>query len=117
MANPSQIIWIGIAHVKKVGKASKVGNFEGAEIYIAIRADSEEEYRHKVIAVFGMNKFQVISLNYVENEFDVPKDPEDPQASEKIELFQKLARGKLFAWGNFYPFGDYHFHLNKEEEE
>ena len=117
MANQSQIIWIGIAHVKTVGRAAKAGSFDGSEVYIAIRADSEEEYKHKVIAIFGLNKFQVLSLNHIENEFDIPKDLENPQSAEKIELFQRLAKGKLFSWGNFYPYGEYHFHLNKDEEE
>ncbi|BDS14499.1 hypothetical protein [Aureispira anguillae] len=102
----SQVIWLGFAHVKSMGLGKKVGNLEGAQTYIATRADSAEEFKHKVIAIFRQNKFQLIALDAIENEFDVPKDESDPIAAEKIELFKRLTKGNFFAWGNFYPYGE-----------
>ena len=112
MARGSQIIWIGIAHIKSKGPKAMVGGVNGAEAYIAIRADKEDEFVSKVTAVFGQNSFQVLGLRSIENEFDVPKDLENPQAAEKIELFKRLASGRVFAWGNFYPHGEYDFEHN-----
>ena len=97
MARVSQVIWIGIAHVKSKGGTSRVGGVNGAEVYIAIRADKEDEFVSKVHAVFGQNGFQVIEIRNIENEFDVPKDMNNPQAAEKIELFKRLVTGRIFA--------------------
>ncbi len=113
MATGNQIIWIGIAHIKSKGPKSMVGGVNGAETYIAIRAEKEDEFVSKVNAVFGQNSFQVLNLRNIENEFDVPKDMEDLKAAEKIEIFKRLASGKVFAWGNFYPYGEYKFHQDE----
>ena len=100
----SQVIWLGLAHVKNLGPGASVANGDGAQVYIAIRADSGEEFEHKAIAVFRQNRFQVLSVDKIENEFDVPKDETDPVAAEKIELFKRLCQGHKFAMGKFYPY-------------
>lgn len=102
----SQVIWIGLAHVKGLGASNKVGNLQGAQVYIAVRADNAEEFEHKAIAIFRQNRFQLLGLEAIENEFDVPKDENDPVAAEKIELFKRLTQGNFFAWGRFYPYGE-----------
>ena len=119
MARKSQVIWYGIAHVKKVGfSAKKVGNALGAETYIAIRAENAEEFRHKAIAVLRQNMFQLLSLNHVATQFDIPKDEENPKAEEIISLFKRLTHpGKTFAWGNFYPHGEYDFLIPPTKED
>lgn len=102
-----RLIWIGLAHVKNMGLGNQIGNAEGAQVYIAIRADSAEEFEHKAIALFRQNKFQVLSMEQIENERDVPKDESDPIAAEKIALFKRfMKRNTVFAWGNFYPYGE-----------
>ncbi|WP_052596397.1 hypothetical protein [Aureispira sp. CCB-QB1] len=106
MAKKDQDIWIGLAHVKNMGVNRSVGNGDGAQTYIAIRANDAEEFEAKVIAIFRQNNFQVLSLDNVEIEYDVPKDESDPVAAEKIALFKRLATGALFAWGSFYPYGE-----------
>lgn len=102
----SQIIWVAKAHVKSIRGGMAVGNAMGAEVYIAIRADNAEEFEHRARAVFQKNRLQVISINEIENEFDVPKEVEnDPVAAEKVELFKRLCMvGVRFAWGKFYPY-------------
>ncbi|MCH2022110.1 MAG: hypothetical protein MK207_06470 [Saprospiraceae bacterium] len=119
MAKKSQIIWYGIAHVKKVGfSAQKIGNAMGAETYIAIRADNAEVFRYKAIAVMRQNRFQLLSLDHIRTEFDVPKDGDNPLVEEIISLFKKLSQGgKSFAWGNFYPHGEYNFFIPPIKEE
>jgi len=104
MANKDQDIWVGRAHVKNQGVNRSVATGDGAETYIAIRANSADEFEAKVVAIFRQNKFQVLGLSEVEVEYDVPKDENDPVAVEKIELFKRLAGRVLFAWGNFYPY-------------
>jgi hypothetical protein len=104
MRKQEQDIWIGLAHVKNVGINRSVANGDGAETYIAIRASSADEFRAKAVAIFRQNRFQLLSLNNVEVEYDIPKEENDPVAAEKIALFERLARGALFTWGNFYPF-------------
>lgn len=99
-----QDIWVGLAHVKNMGMNRSAVNRDGAETYIAVRASNADEYRAKVVAIFHQNKFQLLSLDKIEVEYDVPKDESDPVAAEKIELFKRLAKGALFAWGNFYPY-------------
>ena len=106
MANKDQDIWVGRAHVKNMGVDRSVANGDGAETYIAIRANSAEEFEAKAVAVFRQNNFQVLSLNNIEVEYDVPKEESDSVAAEKIELFKRLGRRTLFAWGNFYPYGE-----------
>lgn len=99
-----QDIWVGLAHVKNMGMTRDVANGDGAETYIAIRANDGVEFEAKVVAIFRQNNFQVLSLNNIEVEYDVPKDESDPVAAEKIALFKRLAKGALFAWGSFYPY-------------
>lgn len=102
----SQVIWLGLAHVKNMGAGMSIANGDGAQALIAIRADSAEEFENKAIAVFRQNKMQVFSIDKIENEFDVPKDESDPVAAEKIELFKRLCVGHKFAIGKFYPYGE-----------
>jgi len=104
MANKDQDIWVGRAHVKNQGVNRSVANGGGAETYIAIRANSAEEFEAKAVAIFRQNSFQVLELRDIEVEYDVPKDENDPVAAEKIELFKRLAGRVLFAWGSFYPY-------------
>jgi len=106
MAKKDQDIWIGLAHVKNMGANRSVASGGGAETYIAVRANNVEEFEAKVVAIFRQNNFQVLALNNVEVEYDVPKDENDPVAAEKIELFKRLANGALFVWGSFYPYGE-----------
>jgi hypothetical protein len=102
-----QVIWVGLAHVKNMGGVNRpIASGMGAEVFIAIRADSGEEFEHKAIAIFRKNRFQMIAMRNIEKEFDVPKDTEDKIANEKLELFKTLAGGARAAWGNFYPFGE-----------
>lgn len=101
-----QDIWIGLAHVKNMGRTRNIANGDGAQTYIAIRGNSAAEFEAKAIAVFRQNNFQVLSIDNIEIEYDVPKDETDPVAAEKIALFKKLASGALFAWGSFYPYGE-----------
>lgn len=101
-----QDIWVGVAHVKNMGRTRNVANGNGAETYIAIRANDAEEFKAKAIAIFRQNQFQVLGIDKIEVEYDVPKDESDPVAAEKIALFKKLATGALFAWGSFYPYGE-----------
>lgn len=109
MKKKDQDIWVGLAHVKSMGANIKIANGNGAETYIAIRANTAGEFEAKVVAIFRQNNFQVLSVNKIEVEYDVPKDESDPVAAEKIALFKRLAKGALFAWGSFYPY--------EEEEE
>ena len=104
MQRIDQDIWVGLAHVKNIGVNRDVANGDGAETYIAIRANNAEEYEAKIIAIFRRNNFQVLSVSNIEVEYDVPKDETDPVAAEKIALFKRLAKGALFAWGSFYPY-------------
>lgn len=107
MSRKKQAIWVGLAHVKTMGAKLPVANGAGAQVYIAIWADSAEEFEHKAIAIFRRNRFQVMAVEHIENHYDVPQDTEDPIANEKIELFDKLAQEKgLAAWGKFYPYGE-----------
>jgi hypothetical protein len=106
MKKKDQDIWVGLAHVKNMGVNINVANGDGAETYIATRANDTEEYEAKVVAIFRQNGLQVLSLNNIEVEYDVPKDETDPVAAEKIDLFKRLGKGALFAWGNFYPYGE-----------
>ena len=103
----SQVIWLGFAHVKRMGPGKPIGNTMGAEVYIAIRADGAEEFRHKAIAAFRQNGMQMVSIEDIETEFDVPKEDEHPNAIEKKELFVRLSQGRIFAFGPFYPYGTY----------
>jgi|VirMetMinimDraft_7_1064189.scaffolds.fasta_scaffold20907_4 hypothetical protein len=104
MKTKDQDIWVGLAHVKNMGINRSAVNRDGAETYIAVRASSADEFRAKVVAIFRQNRFQLLSLDNIEVEYDVPKDESDPVAVEKIELFKRLAKGALFVWGNFYPY-------------
>lgn len=104
MARKDQDIWIGLAHVKNMGVNRSVASGDGAETYIAIRANSADEFEAKVVAIFRQNNFQVQGIKNIEVEYDVPKDETDPVAAEKIELFKRLANNALFAWGSFYPY-------------
>lgn len=104
MKRKDQDIWVGRAHVKNMGVNINVANGDGAETYIAIRSNNAQEFEAKVVAIFRQNNFQVLSLNNIEVEYDVPKDESDPVAAEKIALFKRLAKGALFAWGSFYPY-------------
>ncbi len=107
MSGNKQMIWVGLAHVKNMGGVNRpIGNAQGAQVHLAIRADSGEEYRHKAIAIFRKNRFQVIDIERIEKELDVPKDTEDPIANEKLDLFKKMMNGGLAVFGNFYPYGE-----------
>lgn len=107
MSYDKQVIWVGLAHVKNMGIVNRpIASGAGAQVHIAIRADSGEEFKHKAIAIFRKNRFQVIDLDRIESEFDIPKDTDDPIANEKIGLFESLTQGGLAAWGNFYPYGE-----------
>jgi hypothetical protein len=106
MARNDQDIWIGLAHVKNMGINRSIANGDGAETYIAIRANSADEFEAKAVAIFRKNNFQVLNIKNIEVEYDVPKDETDPVAAEKIELFKRLANRALFAWGSFYPYGE-----------
>jgi hypothetical protein len=109
MGKNNQAIWVGFAHVKRVGMGKRLGNAEGAQVYIAIRANNADEFKHKVIGVFRQNRMQMFSLEDIESEFDIPKDEENPHPAtvEKIDLFIRLSKGNVFAWGAFYPYGEY----------
>ena len=111
MRRQEQDIWVGFAHVKNMGVNRSVANGDGAETYIAIRASSADEFKAKAIAIFRQNRFQLLNIDNVEVEYDVPKDENDPVAAEKIALFERLAKGSLFAWGSFYPYEE------QDEEE
>lgn len=113
----SQVIWLGVAHVKAIGNQKRVGNPTGAEVLIAIRAENAQEFYFKSKAVFTQNRFQMLDLSQIENEFDVPKDIESEAIKEKIMLFEKLTKGSFFALGQFYPFGEHDFNPSFGDEE
>lgn len=107
MAKKSQVIWLGFAHIKNMGAGPAVANGDGAQVYIAIRAESAEEFENRAIAIFRQNRFQVFGIERIENEFDVPKDETDPIAASKVALFKRLGMGHKFAMGPFYAYGEY----------
>lgn len=106
MARKSQVIWLGFAHIKNMGAGPLIANGDGAQVFIAIRAESAEEFESRAIAIFRQNRFQVFGIDYIENEFDVPKDESNPLVAEKIELFRRLTQGHKFAMGSFYAYGE-----------
>ena len=76
-----------------------------------------EEFRHKAIAVLRQNMFQLLSIDHIANEFDLPKDEENPKVEEIISLFKRLSeRGRAYVWGNFYPHGEYDFFIPPGKE-
>lgn len=116
MAKKSQVIWLGFAHVKNMGAGPLVANGDGAQLFIAVRADSAEEFESRAIAIFRQNRFQVMGIEHIENEFNVPKDETNPLAAEKIELFKRLTQGHRFALGKFYAYGEKQIEPTTPEE-
>lgn len=107
MPRIKQPIWIGLAHVKTMGSRYAVANGAGAQVYIAIWANTADEFEAKAVAIFRRNNLQVLGIDHIETHEDVPHGTEDPIANEKIALFEQLSRERKMAlWGKFYPYGE-----------